>query len=53
MIEARLGEKGLATDLLEQTLSEGFEQSSLFFTEPAFDSLRDFAPFQQLLRLRG
>jgi tetratricopeptide (TPR) repeat protein len=52
-IAALRGEKEEAVDLIRQALAQGFSWDIWVHREPAFESLRDYPPFQELLRPKG
>ncbi len=49
-IKARMGEKAEAVQLLRESISKGVYYGSFNDAEPAFFSLRGYAPFEQLLK---
>ncbi|PYO35300.1 MAG: hypothetical protein DMD74_07670 [Gemmatimonadetes bacterium] len=49
-IHALLGERELATTLVREALSRGYPHADELHTEIDFESLRDYPPFQELLR---
>lgn len=56
-IAATLGQREEAVELLRRALAEGYVFNGFFFLsahlEPAFAALRDYAPFEELLRPKG
>jgi tetratricopeptide (TPR) repeat protein len=52
-IAAVRGEREQAVDLIREALAQGFSWDIWVHREPDFESLRDFAPFQELLRPKG
>jgi tetratricopeptide (TPR) repeat protein len=51
-IRALLGEREVAVMLLRQALAQGYPHLHALHTDPAFESLRDYPPFQEVLRPR-
>ena len=49
-IEALLGEREVAVALLREAFAKGYPHAHALHTDLAFESLRDYAPFQELLR---
>jgi len=49
-IHALLGERELATTLVREALSRGYPHADELHTDIDFESLRDYPPFQELLR---
>ena len=52
-IAAVRGQREQAVDLIREALAQGFSWNIWVHREPDFESLRDFAPFQELLRPKG
>ena len=53
MLAAALGERERALNLLRDAFSEGVPYGLWLHSEPAFASLRDYPPFQELLQPKG
>ncbi|MCZ6917141.1 MAG: serine/threonine-protein kinase [Gemmatimonadetes bacterium] len=53
MLAAALGDRERAVNLLRDAFSEGVPYGIWLHQEPAFDSLRGYPPFQELLRPKG
>ena len=49
-ISAQLGEQEAAVDLLREAFSEGLEYGIEFHRDVNLEVLRDYAPFQELMR---
>jgi len=52
-IAAVLGEKDKAVDLLREAFAQGFASFERIHRDPDLDSLRDYPPFQDLVRVDG
>jgi len=52
-IASLLGEKKEAVDLLSQAFAQGYHFSISVHHEPDFEPLRDYQPFQELVRPKG
>ena len=49
-IQALLGERDVAVGLLREAIAEGYPHAHALHTDLAFDSLRDYPPYQELLK---
>jgi hypothetical protein len=52
-IHALLGDRDQAVDLLRTAFEQGFPHSPSLHADIAFDSVRDYPPFQELTRTKG
>ena len=52
-IAALLGERELAVKLLREAFAQGFQYSPEVLSDINFESLRDYPPFQELMRPKG
>ena len=52
-IAAHLGDLEPATELLRQAIVEGYSEYLLLHSDPVWDPLRDYPPFQELIRPKG
>ena len=52
-IHALLGERDHAVDLLRDAFSRGFPYTPSLHADLAFAALRDFPPFQELIKPKG
>ena len=50
---ALAGNRQLAVDLLRESFDEGLHAREFIHTDPDFESLRDFPPYQGLIRPKG
>jgi len=48
-IQALLGERDVAVGLLREAIAQGYPHAHALHTDLAFDSLRDYPPYQELL----
>ena len=53
MIAAALGERERATELLIDFSAEWFHMAHDWAHDPRFEPLRDYPPFQELIRPKG
>ena len=53
MLAAARGDRAAALNLLRDAFSEGVPYGLWLHSEPAFASLRDYPPFQELLKPKG
>ncbi len=49
-IQALLGERDVAVGLLREAIAQGYPHAHALHTDLAFDSLRDYPPYQELLK---